>query len=174
MKGQTRKRLVGAALLVALLPWCVGCATEIRLRQTLGGEEASDGGRLQVRVFETLSDRDRDVVTDKDVATELYRVDGAAETLVRQQREPRWSIADLAPGSYVLRAVRCVGEGGVVQTSFGPADASFLIRIRETTFADVVLKGPKHGWLVVLGVIVLTYGAVEDVKDPLHLENIKW
>ncbi len=174
MKGETQKRLVGAVLLVALSPWCVGCAAEIRLRQTPGGEEASDGGRLQVRISETLSDRDHDIVTEKDVVTELYRVDDAAETLVREEREARWSIADLAPGNYVLRASRCVGQGGVVQTSFRPAGVGFAVRGRETTFADVVLKGPKHGWLVALGAVVLTYGAVEDVKDRLHLENIKW
>jgi len=174
MNHRALQRLVSAALLLAVTPWCVGCATEIHLRSVPGAAEPPEAGRLRVRVFETRTDRRRDVATRKDVLTELYRVEGKTETLIREEKEPRWSITDLSPGAYLLRASRCVDEWGVVQTSFEPVDVRFGVRARETTFADVVLKDPKHAWVSVLVAIVLTCVVAEDIKERWYLEGITW
>jgi hypothetical protein len=163
---------VSAALLVALAPWLAGCATEIHLLQSPGVAGASGSGRLLVRVFEDRSDRRRNVATLKDVVTELYRVQGGSEKLLRDQREPRWSVADLPPGEYLLRATRCVDEFGVVQTSFHEVELKFAVRAGQTTVADVVLKDPKQAWVGVLVAIVLAYATVEKVKADFNLVGI--
>ncbi len=174
MRGRTLQRSMSVALLLAAAPWWLGCATEIHLRQAPAGALAVTGGRVQVRVFEDRSARRRDTVTAKDVVTELYRLDGTAERLVREGKEPRWSAEDLEPGPYVLRATRCVDEWGVVRKEFVPREARLSVRPRQTTFADVVLRDPGEVWLKVLAGIVLTYVYVEDLKEKGYLQGVRW
>jgi hypothetical protein len=152
MRGQIRNRLVSTVLLVALVPWCTGCATEIHLRQSPGVVEGAGGGRLLVRVFEDRSDRSRDLTTRRTIITELYRVEGKAERLFWDERESRWSLPDIPPGNYVLRVARWVDDAGVIQKLPNSRDHQFLIRADETTVADVVLSDPRNAWArVILG-----------------------
>ena len=157
MRGRIPARLVRAALLAALAPWCAGCATEIHLRQSAGVVEGGGGGRLLVRVFESRSDRSHDLSTHRRVVAELYRVEGNAEKLVREEKEPCWSVPDLAPGDYVLQVGRWVDDKGVVQKLRHSQDEAFVIRANETTVADVVLRDPRKAWIGVgigVGVVV--------------------
>jgi hypothetical protein len=156
MRGRIPDRLVSAALLVALAPWCAGCATEIHLRQSPGAVEGAGGGCLLVRVFDNRSDRKRDVTTHRTIVTELYRVEGKAENLLSEERESRWSVPDMPPGEYVLRVAKWVDEKGVVQKLPHRQDEEFLIRTNETTVADVVLSDPEKAWVKVgIGVVVV-------------------
>ncbi len=158
--------------MVALAPLCAGCGTAIHLMQSPPGGEAAGGGTVRVRVFETRTDRGRDAVTRKEVLTELYRLDGAGETLVREGREARWSATDLPAGRYVLRAVRCVDEWGVVRTQFEPADVRFSVRGGQTTSADVVLEDPGPAWHKVLGAIVVV--VIADLEVERRLDGVQW
>ena len=157
MRGRIPARLVRAALLAALAPWCAGCATEIHLRQSAGVVEGGGSGRLLVRVYESRSDRSHDLSTHRRVVAELYRVEGKAEKLVREEREPRWSVPDLPPGDYVLQVGRWVDDAGVVQKLRHSQAEAFVIRANETTVADVVLRDPRKAWIGVgigVGVVV--------------------
>jgi hypothetical protein len=175
MKGHVPNGLVSAALLVALAPWCAGCATEIHLRQSAGVVEGEGGGRLMVRVFENRSDRKHDMTTNKDVVTELYRVEGKAEALVREEKEPRWSVPDLPPGDYVLRVSRLVDERGVVQTPFPGQVETFAIRANEMTVADVVLSDPRNAWVrVILGTALVVGVSYLEFKDWQRNWGISW
>ncbi len=164
MGGEGSRRVASAALLVALAPWCAGCATEIHVRQAPTGAATPSGGLVQVRVFDNRSDRARDAVSQKDVATELVRVEGASETLVREGEEPRWSLAGLAPGPYVLRATRCVDQRGVAREGFRPVEVRLSVRERATTYADIVLEDPTNAWISIVAAAVLAYAIVYDVK----------
>jgi hypothetical protein len=166
MRGHTVNELVSAALLVMLMPWCVGCATEIHLRQSPGVAEGAGGGQLLVRVFDNRSELKHNVTTNKDVVTELYRVEGKSEALVCEEKEPRWSVPDLLPGAYVQRVSRLVDERGVVQTSFSGRVESFAIRANETTVADVVLSDPGNAWVrVILGTALVVGVSYLEFKD---------
>jgi hypothetical protein len=123
MKGQKPNRFVSVSLLVTLVPWCVGCATEIHFRRSPGAVEGAGGGRLLVRVFENRSDRKHDVNTHRTIVTELYRVEGRPRRS-SARRGPRWSVSDLRPGEYVLRASRWVDEAGGVGCSRGEEGVS--------------------------------------------------
>ncbi len=174
MNVRALRQGLGRPALCALAPLALGCATEIHLRQAPAGALTGSGGRVQVRVFEDRRARDRDTVTAKDVVTELYRVDGTAETLVREGKEPRWSAEELEPGPYVLRATRCVDEWGVVSKEFQPREARLSVRPRETTFADVVLRDPGEVWLKVLAGIVVTYVYIAELKEKGYLGDVRW
>lgn len=157
MRAQNSSRLVSAALLVTLMPWCAGCATEIHLRQSPGVAEGAGGGRLLVRVFENRSDRNHDISTHRKIATELYRLEGKTETLVRTETEPRWSVADLPAGDYVLRVPDWVDDVGGVQARQDGHHDHLVIRANQTTVADVVLSDPKKAWvgaLIATGLVV--------------------
>jgi len=160
MKGHMPKRLVSAAVLVTLMPWCVGCATEIHLRQSPGVVEGAGGGKLLVRVFDNRSDRKRDVTTHRTVVTELYRVEGKAETLVREEREPRWSVSDLPAGEYLLSVGKWANDVGGVRTYNAGHRDHLVIRANETTVAAVVLSDPEKAWVKVAigGVVVVGVG----------------
>jgi hypothetical protein len=164
MKSHIGTRVLSALLLVTLTPWCVGCATEIHFRQSPATVEGTGRGRLLVRVFEDRSSRRHDVATHRVIITELYRVDGRAETLVREEREPRWAVADLAPGRYMLRANRWVDDTGAVRMLPHGDDEGFAVRANETTVAEVVLSDPHMAWAgvaiaagVAAGVAIGTY-----------------
>jgi len=170
MKGHMPNRLVSAALLVTLMPWCVGCATEIRLRQSPGVVEGDGGGRLLVRVFDKRSDRKRDVTTHRTIVTELYLVEGRGEKLIREERESRWSVSELPAGEYLLRVGEWADDVGGVKTYHAGHHDHLVIRANETTVADVVLSDPKKAWLqagiaavVVVGVgCVITYQEMQN------------
>jgi hypothetical protein len=170
MRGRIRNRLVSRVLLVALAPWCAGCATEIHLRQTAGVAGGEGGGRLLVRVFENRSDRKRDVTTHRTIVTELYRVEAKTETLVREEKGPRWSVSELPAGEYLLRAPGWDDDVGGVRTHHRGHHDHVAIRPNETTVADVVLSDPEKAWVrmgiaavVVVGVgCVMAYQAMQD------------
>jgi hypothetical protein len=156
MKGHIPNRLVSAALLVTLMPWCVGCATEIHLRQSPGVVEGARGGQLLVRVFDNRSDRKRDVTTHRTIVTELYLVEGKAEKLLREETESRWSVPDLPAGEYLLRVGEWADDVGGVKTYQAGHHDHLVIRAKETTVADVVLSDPEKAWVkVAIGAVVV-------------------
>jgi hypothetical protein len=160
MRGRNPSRLVSVALLVALAPWCLGCATEVHLQRS-GVAAAGDGnGRLVVRVFENASARRREIGTRRRVVTELYRVEGKSKNLVHQDSEARWSISDLPPGDYVLQVTTWTDDRGQAQARPSTYKDAFVVRANETTMADVVLDDSSKVWVkVAVGVVVVVAAA---------------
>jgi hypothetical protein len=147
MNARLKRRGGAAALLVALAPWYLGCATEVHLQQAPTVEPVSGTGRLLVRVFDTRSAWKRDIATKKTVITELYRIKAKQKELVREERNARWTIAQLPPGEYLLKVDRMVRKNGTVQDLATPRHKKCVIRANETTTADVVLTDPEHYWV---------------------------
>lgn len=156
MRGGTPGRLVSAALLVTLAPWCLGCATEIHLQRSAVAARAEGNGRLQVRVFEDRSERRHELSSRLRVVSELYRVEGAAKKLVREETESRWTASDLPPGEYELQVNRWIDDQGTAQVFPFKYKGKFAIRANETAMADVVLADAYNGWVkVVIGAAVV-------------------
>lgn len=156
MRGWTPNRLVSVALLVALAPWCLGCATEIRLQRSVVAVAGDGNGRLLVRVFENRSERRREVSTHRKVLAELYRIEGKSSKLVRQQSDPRWSVSGLPPGDYVLQVNSWIDDQGKAQTLPSKFHKAFVIRANETAMADVVLNdSSKVGVKVAVGAVAV-------------------
>jgi hypothetical protein len=157
--GQRRfQRFTAKMLLVALAPWCAGCATEIYLGRSTGVGGGTSGGTLDVRVFENRSDLRRNDVAKRTIVTELSRLEAGSERLVREERAARWSAAGLAPGRYLLRVKDSGDETGAVRRPSHEQDKRFKIRANETATADIVIKGPSRGWIaagVATGVVIL-------------------
>jgi hypothetical protein len=179
MRCQIRNRLVSTVLLVALVPWCAGCATEIHLRQTAGVTEGEGGGRLLVRVFDDRSDRKRDVTTHRTIVTKLYLVEGKAEKLVREEREPRWSVSELPAGEYLLRVGKWANDVGGVKTYQAGHHDHLVIRDNETTVADVVLSDPEKAWVqVAIGAVVVVgvgcYFAYQEMQNWRPLAGLSF
>ncbi len=165
MRGRIPNRLVSVALLVALAPWCLGCATEVRLQRSAVAAAGDGNGRLLVRVFEDRSERRREVSTHRKVRTELYRVEGKSSKLVRQESDPRWSASDLPPGDYVLQAASWIDDQGNAQALPSKFKKAFAIRANETVMADVVLSDAGKAWgkvavWVAAGVAVVVVAAL--------------
>jgi hypothetical protein len=143
------QQFTAKVLLVAIAPWCAGCATEIYLQRSTGAAGGTSGGRLDVRVFENRADMKRDDVSKRTIVTELYRVESGSEKLVREERATRWAATGLAPGRYVLRVRKFVDETGAVRLPSHDHDKRFKIRASQMATADIVLKDPRRGWIAV-------------------------
>ena len=156
MRGRNPSRLVSVALLVALTPWCLGCATEVHLQRSGVAVAGAGNGRLVVRVFENASARRHEISTRRRVVTELYRVEGKSNTLVHQDSEARWSISDLPPGDYVLQVNSQIDDRGNPQALPSTHKDAFVVRANETAMADVVLNDSRKVWVkVAVGVVVV-------------------
>lgn len=168
MRQMRFQRFTAKVLLVALAPWCAGCATEIYLERSTGAGRGPSGGRLDVRVFEDRSDLRRDDVSKRAIVTELYRLESGSEELVREERATRWSAAGLAPGRYVLRVKRFVDETGAARRPSHDQDKRFRIRANETATADIVIKDPRRGWIAVgVGTVVVILVVLARSWSPL-------
>lgn len=170
MRHRNPSRFVSVALLVALAPWCLGCATEIRLQRSAVTVAGDGNGRLLVRVFDNGSARRHEISTRRRVVTELYRVEGKSNNLVHQDSEARWSISDLPPGDYVLQVSSQIDDRGNPQALPSTYKDAFAIRANETTMADVVLSGGSKVWVKVAVVVVVAVAAAfwsvhEEMKD---------
>jgi hypothetical protein len=168
MRGRIPNRLVSVALLTALAPWCLGCATEIRLQRSAVAVAGDGNGRLLVRVFENRSERRREVSTHRKVLAELYRVEGKSSKLVRQESESRWSVSDLPPGDYVLQVNSWIDDQGNAQALPSSFQKTFVIRANETAMADVVLNDSSKVWVkVAVGVVVVVAAAFWSVHEEM-------
>jgi len=175
MSHRRSQQFTAKALLVALAPWCAGCATEIYLQRSTGAGGGSGEGRLDVRVFENRPGLRRDDVSKRTIVTELYRLESGSEKLVREEQGTRWAASGLTPGRYVLRVRKSVDETGAVRRPPHDQDKRFRIRANETATADIVLKDPRRGWIAVeVGTVVVILVAVGLAQARSALGNGSW
>ncbi|MBI4915021.1 MAG: hypothetical protein HY825_04180 [Acidobacteria bacterium] len=162
MSRKTLRSLTARVVLLTLAPWCAGCATEIYSRSSTVPAGPMGRGRLEVRVFDDATHRKQNLVSLREVVTELYRLEAGEETLVREARTARWSADDLAPGRYRLHVGRWIGEDGATHALPHDQDETFAISATKSTVADVVLKDGKKAtmWIAIAGTViaVLAYG----------------
>lgn len=163
----TESRVVAAGLLVAVIPWCLGCASEARRPQPATRSRVGGTGSLEVRVFENRDDARRDLTAHRAVVTELYRLDGQARVLVRRVAEARWSLSGLTPGRYQLRVELPAERDGEAGWQAAAHVRDLTIHAGESTTADVMLSGGggrgrnvalwvATGTLVLVGMILKT------------------
>jgi len=162
MSENALRRFTARVVLVTLAPWCAGCATEIYTRSSASTVGSMGRGRLEVRVFDDASHKKQDLVSLREVVTELYRIEAGEETLVREEKTARWSADDLAPGRYRLHVGRWIGEDGATNALPHDQDETFAISATKSTEADVVLKDGKKAtmWIAIAGTVigVVAYG----------------
>ena len=175
MSENALRSLTARVVLLALAPWCAGCATEIYTRSSSDRIGSVGGrGRLEVRVFDDHSHQRQDLVSLREVVTELYRLEAGEETLVREEKAARWSADDLAPGRYRLHVGRWIGEDGATRALPHDQDETFVISARKSTVADVVLRDGKKAMIgiviagTVLGLVAYTRDRASHVEFDLH------
>lgn len=168
MRDRIPNRLVSVALLVALAPWCAGCASGIYVTRDTGAGSNGGGGALEVRVFEDWSDLHRDVVSNRKVLTGLYRAESGSEKLVREETVSRWSASDLTPGRYVLRT-RWSGKTATTRWLSSEQKKPFVIRAGQTTVVEVVVKDARKTWIrVAIGAAVVFATGAYLVGQPMQ------
>jgi hypothetical protein len=177
MSRKTLRSLTARVVLLTLAPWCAGCATEIYSRSSSVPAGPVGRGRLEVRVFDDANHRKQNLVSLREVVTELYRLEAGEETLVREEKAARWSADDLAPGRYRLYVGRWVAEDGSTHALPHDQDETFAIRAEKSTVADVVLKDGKKAtmWIVIAGTVLgaVAYGTYQMSQVDL-LGDSEW
>ncbi len=140
MERPTWQHFAAGAVLIALTPWSLGCATRFYVRSESRAAVAEGSGALEVRVFETQSDLRRAPVASRGITTQLYRCDTRPETLIRHERATRWTVWQLTPGRYELRVFH-YGRHATAGEDLRQAAKRLTIVAGQMAAATVILEG---------------------------------
>jgi hypothetical protein len=173
MQSSLRFRgIVTQLLLVCLAPLALDGCVSVGLARSVRDGGDSGSGAVAVGVYQTTGDRDSGVPVSHPVLAELARIENGARTTVARSMSSSWSLEDLSPGHYVLRASRKIDENGDVVPLKGPVEKEFEVKAGERVDAKVVLERVPV-LLIILAVItivflvVLAIDAVGDGAIPL-------
>jgi hypothetical protein len=143
--------LRGPALLLMGTVVGSGCVSVgVRPPEQLAGQ--SPMCAIEVNVYETLKARKAGLHTTRTIVSELWRKEKGGKTLIREAREVHWSMADLGPGTYLVRVKRWVDGSGQEKELPSSDRASFSVAAGQQVRVDVVLRHPRR--VVTTGVIV--------------------
>ena len=171
--NRTTSNGTAAVLLAALVPWLGACCTtEVRLARSSGAAGTAGVTRLEVRVFEDRKAEKQDRVTDRQVVTELFRLAGGSERLVRKETVPRWSAQALEPGRYLLRVSQISGVDPAATATREMEEETLEIGANETTVADVVLADPHKARVAAVWTAVGVTLAAIVYNEISHMEII--
>ncbi len=155
MKSEPWRNATAAVLLVALVPWCLGCVTGFHVRSAPGDPEGTSTGALEVRVYENGSARRHDSLSDRTVTVELYTRGPGPEKLVHRDTAARWTVSGLAPGRYRL-LVWWPDEKGARDGS-RPSRKRVEVVAGRATVANVVLKDAEKSWVSATAAITVFF-----------------
>ena len=117
-------------------------------------------GTVEVKIYETPSERERDHLSTRKVISELVRSDVKPEQTVYRGDEAHYTLPDLLPGRYRLTALAVVDERGKEKDLSNQDSERFRLRAGERIAAVIVLKKAPLGAIVgvsagVAGVLLL-------------------
>jgi len=129
-------RLVLAVAVAVFLGSCVS----VRASKVEGAAAESGTATVVVRVYDSVNDRDAQVLSSRHAVTELLR----DELRVHATDEPAWPLSDLPPGRYRVLVEHRVDETGHEQRMASSDDVTFELGAGEEVLVEVVLKHPKR------------------------------
>jgi hypothetical protein len=115
-------------------------------------------GTVEVKIYETPSERRKDHLSIRRVISELVRSDVKPEQTVYRGEETRYTLPDLLPGHYRLTALAVVDEQGKEKDLANQDSERFRLRAGERIAAIIVLKKAPLG--AILGVSAGVVGVV--------------
>ncbi len=163
------KKAIACLTLAVLLPLALDGCVSVGLSRSILESGRSGHGALELAVYERVSDRDARDPVPYPVFSELLAVDTATgnTSMVARSMRSSWTLAELPPGTYVLRVPRRLNDAGDIEPLSGPAETRLLIRPGEKTTANVVLKKVPVGWIVLaaITVVLLVILSIELAKE---------
>jgi len=148
------RRFLAPLLLVTLAPFALDGCVSVGLSRSVREGTGPATGELAVGIYQKASDRDAGRPVSFPVLVELLRVDGATRTVVARSMAATWTIGELPPGRYALRAAKKVDDRGDVVPLSGPVEKEFALAAGERVEAKVVLEQVPV-LLIVLAVITI-------------------
>lgn len=134
---------VGRAVLALAGSALLGGCVSVSASKIEGAAAASGPATVDVRVYDSVDDRDAGVLSRRRAVTELLRDDRGWQP-VHATAEPAWQRADLPPGRYRVQVERRVDESGREQRMGSSDDVEFTVAPGDRVLVDVVLKHPKR------------------------------
>jgi hypothetical protein len=107
-------------------------------------------GTVEVKIYETPSERKKDYLSSRRVISELVRSDVKPEQTVYRGEEAHYTLPDLPPGHYRLTALAVVDEQGKEKNLSNQDSERFRLSAGERIAAVIVLKKAPLG--AILGV----------------------
>jgi hypothetical protein len=115
-------------------------------------------GTVEVKIYETPSERKKDHLSSRKVISELVRSDVKPEQTVYRGEEAHYTLPDLLPGHYRLTALAVVDEQGKEKSLSNQDSERFRLSAGERIAAVIVLKKAPLG--AILGVSAGVAGVV--------------
>jgi hypothetical protein len=146
-------RVVLALAGIALLGGCVS----VRASRVEAAAPGSDTATVEVRVYDSVDDRDAGVLSRRRAVTELLREE-RGWTPVHGTDQPDWQLSELPGGRYRVQVERRIDETGRERRLASSDDVEFALSPGDKVLVEVVLKHPKRvlvGTGVGVGVAVL-------------------
>jgi hypothetical protein len=134
---------VGRAVLALAGSALLGGCVSVSASKIAGAAAASGPATVDVRVYDSVDDRDAGVLSRRRAVTELLRDDRGWQP-VHATTEPAWQRADLPPGRYRVQVERRVDETGRERRMASSDDVEFALGPGDEVHVDVVLKHPKR------------------------------
>ena len=141
------RRFTSVLALIVFAPLALdGCVSIGISRSALPSPKPATAS-LEVRIYESPSERKQDHLSGRRVVSELFLTKGP-DRLVHTATETAWSLSDLAPGDYSLVVGRWIDENGQTQKLANTETQHFRLRAGEKLTAAVVLKRAPVGTIV--------------------------
>lgn len=133
--------VAGTVLVVAPL---TGCLTASLTRGPLPAP-AGPGGAVSISVFDSERAASKGRLTERPVATALYRREAAGERLVQESLRPHWWCGGLEPGAYRLH-IRSLEHLHSDRDADQVKDEEFEVQASREVHVDIVLRnGSEEG-----------------------------
>lgn len=117
---------------------------------------------LEVRIYETPSDRSAGTLTSRRIVSELVRTDVSPEQRIYRGADPTWTRSDLAPGRYRLTAVAVADETSAEKPLPNQDSERFRLRAGESVRAAIIVRRAPVGAIAGLsaGVVAAIIAAI--------------
>jgi hypothetical protein len=117
-------------------------------------------GIVEVKIYETPSDRKSDRLSTQRIISELVRSDVIPEQTVYRGEQVQYIVPDLLPGRYRLTALAVIDEQGKEKNLPNQDSERFRLRAGERIEAVIVVKKAPVGAIVgvsasIVGIVLL-------------------
>lgn len=158
----TARRWGARLTLLLTAPLVLDGCVSVGIDRSKGTAQQQGPASLEVRIYETPSDRNAGTLTSRKIVSELVRTDVNPEQQIYRGIEPTWTRSDLPPGRYKLTAVAVADETSAEKTLPNQDSERFRLRAGESVRATIVIKRAPVGAIAGLsaGVLAVVIAAI--------------
>jgi len=150
LKPKVWFRSIVLPVLVMTAPICLDGCVSVGISRSQLPPPRPATGTVEVKIYETPSERKKDHLSSRKAISELVRSDVKPEQTVYRGQEAHYTLPDLLPGHYRLTALAVVDEQGQEKSLSNQDSERFRLRAGEKIAAVIVLKKAPLG--AILGV----------------------